>query len=191
MHHPTDRIAHTTAFVTPVVEHWLERENAQWVHHEGSIRRLIAPWVNALTTELHLAPCPKGVQFYSRTIIARFTTFHDYWFDEHTFQVKEHRKKMHADKFITDGYSCNSSVSIHLVEGRKEKFYLTMHSTHFIYGLYGVGHMVKDHSDSERENMGYSFRLAARFLLYASSHRQENTFHSLLHQSWSTGWNKK
>ena len=27
MHHPTDRIAHTTAFVTPVVEHRLEREN--------------------------------------------------------------------------------------------------------------------------------------------------------------------
>ena len=24
--------AHTTAFVTPVVEHWLERELAQWVH---------------------------------------------------------------------------------------------------------------------------------------------------------------
>ena len=32
MHHPTDRIKHTTAFVTPVVEHWLEREIAQWVH---------------------------------------------------------------------------------------------------------------------------------------------------------------
>ena len=29
MHHPTDRMAHTTAFVTPVVEHWLEREIAQ------------------------------------------------------------------------------------------------------------------------------------------------------------------
>ena len=28
----TDNIAHTTAFVTPVVEHWLEREIAQWVH---------------------------------------------------------------------------------------------------------------------------------------------------------------
>ena len=27
-----DRIIHTTAFVTPVVEHWLEREIAQWVH---------------------------------------------------------------------------------------------------------------------------------------------------------------
>ena len=33
MHHPPDRITHTTAFVTPVVEHWLEREMAQWVHH--------------------------------------------------------------------------------------------------------------------------------------------------------------
>ena len=32
MHHPTDRIIHTMAFVTPVVEHWLEREIAQWVH---------------------------------------------------------------------------------------------------------------------------------------------------------------
>ena len=31
MHHPTDRIAHTTAFVTPVVEQWLEREIAQWL----------------------------------------------------------------------------------------------------------------------------------------------------------------
>ena len=30
MHHPTDKITHTTAFVTPVVEHWLEREIAQW-----------------------------------------------------------------------------------------------------------------------------------------------------------------
>ena len=32
MHHPKDRITHTMAFVTPVVEHWLEREIAQWVH---------------------------------------------------------------------------------------------------------------------------------------------------------------
>ena len=30
MHRPTDRITQTTAFVTPVVEHWLEREIAQW-----------------------------------------------------------------------------------------------------------------------------------------------------------------
>ena len=30
MHHPTDRIAYTVIFVIPVVEHWLEREIAQW-----------------------------------------------------------------------------------------------------------------------------------------------------------------
>ena len=38
-------------------------------------------------------------------------------------------------------------------EGRKEIFYLTTHSTHFILRLYGIGHMVKDHSDSERGNL--------------------------------------
>ena len=32
MHNPIDMIAHTTAFDTPVMEHWLEREIAQWVH---------------------------------------------------------------------------------------------------------------------------------------------------------------
>ena len=43
MYCPTDRITHTTAFVIPTVEHWLEREIVQWVHHEGSIRQSITP----------------------------------------------------------------------------------------------------------------------------------------------------
>ena len=43
-------------FVTPVMEHWLEHEIAQWVHHKGSIRLPIAPWVETLTMELHLTP---------------------------------------------------------------------------------------------------------------------------------------
>ena len=47
MHHPIDRTTRTTVFVIPVVEHRVEREIAEWVHHEGSIRN---------TTELHLAP---------------------------------------------------------------------------------------------------------------------------------------
>ena len=33
------------------------------------------------------------------------------------------------------------------MEGRKEMFYLTTHSTYFIYG-----YMVKDHFDSEKGN---------------------------------------
>ena len=65
-------------------------------------------------------------------------------------------------------------------------FYLMMHSTHFIYA-YMASHMVKDHSDSERGNrcrhIGYSFRLAARVLLYAPSHRQDNTYLGLCYTS--------
>ena len=38
---------------------------------------------------------------------------------------------------MKDGFKCGK---------RKEMFYLTTHSTHFILRLYGVRHMVKDHS---------------------------------------------
>ena len=59
----------------------------------------------------------------------------------------------------------------------------------FYLRSYGVGHMVKDHSDNQRENPlpphRLLFRLAARVLLYAPSHIQDSTY-----QSWSTGWNE-
>ena len=45
---PTNRMVHTTAFILPVVEHWLEREITQWNHHDGSIQRPIAPRADAL-----------------------------------------------------------------------------------------------------------------------------------------------
>ena len=35
---PSHREAYTTVFDTPAMVHWLEREIAQWVDHEGSIR---------------------------------------------------------------------------------------------------------------------------------------------------------
>ena len=53
MHHLTDRRAHTTAFVTPVVEHWVEREIAQWV-----IQRIQAGRHTHLGTHTTTAPCP-------------------------------------------------------------------------------------------------------------------------------------
>ena len=47
--------------------------------------------------------------------------------------------------------------------------------------------MVKDHSEIERGNLlpphGLLFPLAARVLLYASSHRQDNTYHGLYYTS--------
>ena len=38
MHYYTDMIVHAMAFATPVVEQWLEREIAQWIQYEGSMR---------------------------------------------------------------------------------------------------------------------------------------------------------
>ena len=55
--------------------------------------------------------------------------------------------------------TCHSNMSHFSAinqEREREMFYLTTHSTHFIYTfylrLYGVRHMVKDHSDSEKGN---------------------------------------
>ena len=43
--------------------------------HEGSIRRPIAPWANALTTELHLAPqIPKDIK--TRLILQHLSQIH-------------------------------------------------------------------------------------------------------------------
>ena len=76
-------------------------------------------------------------------------------------------------------------------------FYLTTHSTHFIYGYkYGVGHMVKDHSDSERGNPlpphGLLFPINSKgsFICTIPQTGQHIPW-PLLHQSWSTGWNEK
>ena len=60
----------------------------------------------------------------------------------------------------------------------------------FYLRLYGIRHMVKDHSDSEKgtrcRHIGYSYRLTARVLLYAPSHRQDNTYHNLCYTSRGT-----
>ena len=66
---------------------------------------------------------------------------------------------------------------------KEDIFYLMTHSTHFIYG-----HMMSDiwlrttqipREEPRCHHMGYSFRLAAKVLLYASSHGQDNTYHGL------------
>ena len=45
------------------------RNSSMGPPHEGSIRRPIAPWANALTTELHLAPRTSLSQFLIDTIV--------------------------------------------------------------------------------------------------------------------------
>ena len=72
-------------------------------------------------------------------------------------------------------------------EREREMFYLTTHSTHFIYG-----YMASDiwlmtilivRKETRCRHIGYSYRLAARVLLYAPSHRQDNTYHGLCYTS--------
>ena len=66
----------------------------------------------------------------------------------------------------------------------------------FYLRLYGVKHMVKDHSDSEKGNP-----LPPHRLLFPINSKgsfictiPQTGYHiprPLLHQSWSTGWNEK
>ena len=58
----------------------------------------------------------------------------------------------------------------------------------FYLQLYGVGHMVKDHSDSERGNPllpqhGLHFLISSKVSLYEPSHRQDSTYHDLCYTS--------
>ena len=68
-------------------------------------------------------------------------------------------------------------------EREREMFYLTTHSTHFIYGYMASDIWLRTilivRKETRCRHIGYSFRLTARVLLYAPSHRQDSTYHGL------------
>ena len=72
-------------------------------------------------------------------------------------------------------------------EREREMFYLTTHSTHFIYGYMASYIWLRTilivRKETRCRHIGYSYRLTARVLLYASSHRQDNTYHGLCYTS--------
>ena len=74
-----------------------------------------------------------------------------------------------------------------LVSNRKEMFYLTTHSTHFIYDYMASDIWLRTilivKKETRCRHIGYSFRLTARVLLYAPSHRQDSTYHGLCYTS--------
>ena len=73
------------------------------------------------------------------------------------------------------------------IEREREMFYLTTHSTHFIYGYMASDIWLRTilivRKETRCRHIGYSYRLAARVLLYAPSHRQDNTYHGLCYTS--------
>ena len=66
-------------------------------------------------------------------------------------------------------------------------FYLTTHSTHFIYGYMASDIWLRTilivRKETRCRPIGCSYRLTARVLLYAPSHRQDNTYHGLCYTS--------
>ena len=68
-----------------------------------------------------------------------------------------------------------------------EMFYLTTHSTQFIYAYMASDIWLRTilivRKETRCRHIGYSYRLTARVLLYAPSHRQDKTYHSLCYTS--------
>ena len=66
-------------------------------------------------------------------------------------------------------------------------FHLTTHSTHLIYGCMASDIWLRTilivRKETRCRHMGYSYRLTARVILYAPSHRQHNTYHGLCYTS--------
>ena len=83
----------------------------------------------------------------------------------------------HRHKIINQWFCC----------GRKEMFYLTTHSTHFIYGYMASDIWLRTilivRKETRCRHICCSFRLTARVLLYAPSQRQDCTYHSLCYTS--------
>ena len=63
----------------------------------------------------------------------------------------------------------------------REMFYLTMHSTHFIYGYMASDICLRTILIVRKET--HCCHLIARVLLYAPFHRQDNTYHCLCYTS--------
>ena len=68
-----------------------------------------------------------------------------------------------------------------------EMFYLTTHSTHFIYCYMASDIWLRTilivRKETRCRHIGFSYWLTARVLLYAPSHRQDNTYHGLYYTS--------
>ena len=66
----------------------------------------------------------------------------------------------------------------------REMFYLTTHSTHFIYGYMASDIWLRTilivRKETRCRHIGYSYRLTARVLLHVPSHRQDNTYHAFV-----------
>ena len=103
----------------------------------------------------------------------------------------------HTVRFVLPQHTVTCSTYTYHWQGRKEGNVLFNAALNTFYlGLYSVGHMVKDHSDSENGNLmpphGLLFPISSKGSFTCTIPlRGQHISCPLLHQSWSTGWNKK
>ena len=120
-----------------------------------SIRRLLTPWMTTVLEKIH----------QGQLSCLRVT-----W--RHWLSLKYYKQNLLF--FI---------IELFRYQGRKKMFYLTMHSTRFIYGYMASNIWLRTilivRKETRCRHMGYSFQLTARVLLYAPSHRQDCTYHGL------------
>ena len=150
MYYPTDRITHTTAFVIPVEEHWLERENNKVATVQNEMAQMNCNHLIINTyNEITKVWCfyfwrHTNTHTHSLTYTHTCTFTHIYKHTHtHTF-TKTHTHMRHIHSHT------NSQTLIHAHT-------LTHTYTHTCY----------------------SFQSAARLLLCSSSHRLENTYHGI------------
>ena len=83
---------------------------------------------------------------------------------------------------LTPNEFSESATGYYEKREREKLFYLTTHSTHFIYGYMASDIWLRTilivRKETRCRHIGYSYRLTARVLfLYAPSHRQDSTYH--------------
>ena len=87
----------------------------------------------------------------------------------------------------TISFTVQCTITRHVWEREREMFYLMTHSTHFIYGYMASDIWLRTilivRKETRCRHIGYSYRLTERVLLYAPSHREGNTYHSLCYTS--------
>ena len=119
----------------------------------------------------------------------------DIWLRTILIVRKEREREMfylmtHSTHFIY-GYMASDiwlrTILIVRKEREREMFYLMTHSTHFIYGYMASDIWLRIilivRKETRCRHIGYSFRLAARVLLYAPSQRKDSTYHGLCYTS--------
>ena len=114
------------------------------------------------------------LNYYYKLLIDYFTPY-PHQIQKHKNHQKKRKKKKKKRTQNPPQKTNKTNNNDNNIIGRKEMFYLTTNSTHFSYGYMASDIWLRTILIVRKEtccrHIGYSFRLTARVLLYAPSHR--------------------